>query len=369
MAHVAKYNRGALGHMLSHYDRSKDGLNSNIDQDRTHLNYNLANQQPMTQLDFIHKRLGEVKVQNRKDVNVLCDWVITAPKELPDNRTEEFFKNSYNFLEKRYGKENVISAYVHMDETTPHMHFAFIPVTFDKKKNRYKVSAKEVVTRSDLQRFHLDLQSFIDQSMGKGLQIINDATKDGNKTIKELKAESYKKDLEAIQNELKKANTSLEERYEVIAQVEKVHATVSSNVKENKTLTGKVKSVTMPIETYEACQSARIENVKLKRELNDQKQENAHLKVLANDYYNNKELKIENFQLQDENRRLQRRLNDRMKQDERLWKNHPDLAQEVALAEKKDAERTKRNGIREYVNRTEGKTKVQCKKRDIDIER
>ena len=155
----------------------------------------------------------------------------------------------------------------------------------------------------------------------------------------------------------------------MIAQVEKVHATVSSNVKENKTLTGKVKSVTMPIETYEACQSARIENVKLKRELNDQKQENAHLKVLANDYYNNKELKIENFQLQDENRRLQRRLNDRMKQDERLWKNHPDLAQEVALAEKKDAERTKRNGIREYVNRTEGKTKVQCKKRDIDIER
>ena len=40
-------------------------------------------------------------------------------------------------------KENVISAYVHFDEVTPHMHYAFVPVVEDKKKGGYKLSAKK----------------------------------------------------------------------------------------------------------------------------------------------------------------------------------------------------------------------------------
>ena len=50
-----------------------------------------------------------------------------------------------------------MAAVVHYDETTPHLHYAFVPVVFDNKKSRYKVSAKEVLTRHDLQTFHDDL--------------------------------------------------------------------------------------------------------------------------------------------------------------------------------------------------------------------
>lgn len=191
MAHVAKYNRGAMGHMLSHYDRSKDGLSGNIDKTRTQFNYNLAGElQLMKQLDFIHKRLGEVRCQNRKDVNVLCDWAITVPKDLPEQEHKAFFKSSYDFLEQKYGKENVISAYVHMDETTPHMHFAFVPVVWDEKKERYKVSAKECVNRRDLQSFHTDLQKYVERELGHKVGVLNEATKEGNRSIEELKRQS-----------------------------------------------------------------------------------------------------------------------------------------------------------------------------------
>ena len=56
--HVEKYNRSAMGHMLAHYDRTHPGSKSQIDDTKTHLNYNLAAvEQPLPQLDFIHQRL------------------------------------------------------------------------------------------------------------------------------------------------------------------------------------------------------------------------------------------------------------------------------------------------------------------------
>lgn len=54
---------------------------------------------------------------------------------------------------------------VHYDERTPHLHYAFVLVVFDAKKDRYKVSAKQVLTRHDLQTFHDDL----DQDLKKVL--------------------------------------------------------------------------------------------------------------------------------------------------------------------------------------------------------
>lgn len=193
MAHFAKYKSSATGHMFNHYGRSEDCAyvvrsNENIDSSRTHFNYNLAKEdQPKNQLVFLKERLSQVKVQKRSDLNILCDWVITAPKTLQKKDEKSFFKASYDFLVKRYGKENVISSFVHLDETTPHMHFAFIPVVEDKKRGGYKVSAKEKVCRNDLQKFHTDLSKHMEKIFGRDIGILNEATKEGNKSIKELK--------------------------------------------------------------------------------------------------------------------------------------------------------------------------------------
>ena len=188
MAHVEKYTRGAMGHMLAHYNRTKASSTSLIDPARTPLNYNLANtDQPLSQLDFIHKRLSEIKVLNRKDVNVFCDWIVTAPQELSENEYTDFFRETYNFLNNRYGKENVISAYVHMDESQPHIHYAFVPVAIDKKKNIPKLSAKEVITLKELKSFHKDLSNHLNEFFGRDIGILNGATDLGNQTIKQLR--------------------------------------------------------------------------------------------------------------------------------------------------------------------------------------
>lgn len=193
MARVEKYTRGAMGNMLAHYDRTKASSKSLINPERTPLNYNLAvTDQPLSQLDFIHKRLSEIKVLNRKDVNVFCDWIVTAPQGLSENKYADFFREVYDFLNERYGKENVISAYVHMDESQPHIHYAFVPVAIDKKKSIPKLSAKEVITLKELKVFHKDLSCRMTEFFGRDIGILNGATELGNQTIAQLRRSSQK---------------------------------------------------------------------------------------------------------------------------------------------------------------------------------
>ena len=202
MAHMMKHTKASCGHMFAHFDRAAEHINNeNLDKTKTYLNYNLACHQQIDQGEFVRKRCAEVHCQNRKDVNVMVSWVVTAPKDLPESEHKEFFKSSYDFLKIRYGEENVISAYVHMDEVQPHMHFAFVPICYDKKKNRYKVSAKEVVNRQDLKTFHTDLQIYLENELGHSVGILNEATKDGNKSIEELKRQSATERLREVEQE------------------------------------------------------------------------------------------------------------------------------------------------------------------------
>lgn len=154
MANVKKFNKINMGHMLRHYARQPGEIvkrnNERIDPDRTHLNYNLAaDLQKLPQNEFVKKRLSEVShydLDKKKDLVLLCDFVITLPENVPQERSGEFFQAVYDFCCKRYGAENVISAYVHRDETRDHMHFAFIPVVKDADGNE-RLCAKQCVSR------------------------------------------------------------------------------------------------------------------------------------------------------------------------------------------------------------------------------
>lgn len=219
--HVTKYGKGTLGHMLGHYDRSKEGLGENVDPDRTAQNYNLAvEDQPLKQLDFVHKRLSEVRCLKRKDVNVLCDWVITMPKDLAEEYREPFFKAAYAFFANKYGHKNVVSAYVHMDEAQPHMHFAFVPVVKDQKRDGWKLSAKEAITRADLQHIHEQVQGYITQALDVQVNLLNEMTVNGNRSIAELKrgtaVEAVNK-LKSEQKELMQEVSYLKDKRKVVA--------------------------------------------------------------------------------------------------------------------------------------------------------
>lgn len=213
MANVQKYTRADVGggSLTRHYERAKDGEgnyhtwgNQEIDPNRSHLNYNLASDREQGQLAFINERISEVKCHKRDDVNIMCSWIVTVPKDLDESEHEQFFKESYDFLCKKYGEKNVVSAWVHMDETTPHLHFTFVPVVVDKKKGHEKVSAKEALGWSEkgLHKFHGELDAHMTAAFGRDIGILNEATRDGNKTVQELKRETAildaKTELEAV---------------------------------------------------------------------------------------------------------------------------------------------------------------------------
>ena len=244
MASVAKFTKAATGHICAHYERKKDERgqyykfhNQSIDPERTPLNYNLAPPREGGQVEFIRRRLSEVKCLKRDDVKVLCTWVVTLPKysrvtdgtdltmtydDAPDRAREAFFERTYRFLSDRYGERNVISAYIHMDEVTPHMHFAFIPVTDDRKRGGEKVSAKEVLTKADLQAFHGDFEKYLDGFNDWRFEVLNEATRDGNKEVAELKKETALREVKQARLEALEARRELENVRDDITRVEEI---------------------------------------------------------------------------------------------------------------------------------------------------
>ena len=187
-----KFTRNQSGNILVHCDRSDPNRtykNQEIDHSKTYLNYNLAPEHKgMTDYEFMKKKCEEFKILKRKDVNWLVSWVITMPADYTGNKAL-FFREAYNFMENRYGKDNVVSAYVHLDETSPHMHFCFVPVIFDKKKQEYKVNAKQCINKVELKQIHPEMQEYLENKLQTKVNILNGATAEGNKTIDQLKKE------------------------------------------------------------------------------------------------------------------------------------------------------------------------------------
>jgi hypothetical protein len=222
MAHLGKYTRADTGHLFAHYERKKDDEghyikfgNKEIDTSRTYLNYNLAPKRDMSQYAYLKKRLEDVKCLNRKDVNVMCDWVVTMPQDLRylhPEKQEEFFKETYKFLADQYEEQNVLSAYVHLDETTPHMHFSFIPVVKDKKKGIDKVSAYQLFNKTTLQKFHPALKEHLERTLKVECNVLNGVTENGNRTITELKASQATEKLQKLENSIKDSQEEFKEQ-------------------------------------------------------------------------------------------------------------------------------------------------------------
>lgn len=206
MASLCKSTRGVSGNLFAHYERKENikFKNQDIDKTRSYLNYNLVPDRNLSQREILNKRLSEVKVLKRDDVNVTCNWVITLPKTIRENSEEEklFFQETYNLLKNRYGEKNIISSYVHKDEVTPHMHFCFIPVVINKNKNIEKVSAKELITKKELSSFHNDLNNYMANIFNRNIGILNGVTANGNRTALEMKNQQLQEEIKIREKEL-----------------------------------------------------------------------------------------------------------------------------------------------------------------------
>lgn len=212
MAHCEKYKITAVAPMVAHYERSREGVlnRENIDHTRTNLNYNLRPGGDVCERvqQAVHTHEQEAGKAVRKDANVMFDWVVTLPQDCPQERTEEFFESVVSFVEQRYGKDNILGAYVHMDETTPHVHVPVVPMMDGRLR------ASKMVNRNDLLRFHGELSEHVEQELGIHVSVELSEEKAQEKALSSVP----QKQLDAAREALKKELAEETERLEYLRQ-------------------------------------------------------------------------------------------------------------------------------------------------------
>ena len=244
MASVEKYTAASVSYELRHNTREDPHPSSNkeIDPERTHMNYHLDDHGETAReaRDYYNARMKDLSCYDRKDINTICQWVCTAPKDLPPEQEEAFFRETYNYLNGLYGEKNCIQAVVHKDEGVKdrdgnvvegqaHLHYVFIPVVdnpkfdpiekaayFDKvekfeslkaeakkhhdsfsrkapvrKVSTYeeKVCADQVIRTRTLREFHPNYQEHLDKA-GIHATVHSGVTKGKNRTVSQLKEET-----------------------------------------------------------------------------------------------------------------------------------------------------------------------------------
>ena len=140
-----KVKIGGVSAACKHNERQKEIYKSNpdIDINRSVHNYHFVEPQ-QTYHKEVKRMIAAAGCKSRSNSTVMVETLITASPEfmndLPKKEQQEFFSRAFDFMAEKIGKENIIAATVHMDETTPHMHLSFCPITADKR-----LSAKDIL--------------------------------------------------------------------------------------------------------------------------------------------------------------------------------------------------------------------------------
>ena len=141
----AKYKGPEIGHIESHNERTKEKYASNpdVDTSRSHLNFHLVTPQRKYRAEA-EKQIAEAGCRTRSDSVRVVEVLVTASPEFfkckKKSEIRAYFSEALDFIRQNQKPETMISAVVHMDEKTPHMHLSFVPLTEDGR-----LSAKEIV--------------------------------------------------------------------------------------------------------------------------------------------------------------------------------------------------------------------------------
>jgi len=209
-----KLTRAEANGKGTHNDRkAKNHTNKDIDPTRTHLNYYIKKNNYTYTKEFDKLR----KEQNlaghlRENSIIMCQMIFTSDQEFFDRigeqETKRYFDECYKFIcnYKNLGEENIISAVVHLDEGTPHLHLVFVPVvhTKDKEdKDIEKICARDFWKGRDsyrkLQDAYFEYVTSKGFDLERGLYV--EETNRKNLSVEEFKkVTNYTKTKETLEN-------------------------------------------------------------------------------------------------------------------------------------------------------------------------
>jgi len=225
ICHVQKFKANDVkGTQIHNQRESINSKNKDINEDRTILNYDLQNEK---HINYNHKVKEIIKSGYsvhkgiRKDAVIMTSTLITSDneyfKKLPQEDQEKFLKQTYEFLKEKYGEKNIVSATVHLDETTPHMHLCSVPLTEDGR-----LSAKILFNRKSLLQLQSELPKYL-QSKGFDVQ----RGESGSKKI-HLDTQDFK--IKTKQEELKKSEVEFNKAYNKLNVKSKALENLTTNI-------------------------------------------------------------------------------------------------------------------------------------------
>lgn len=245
----------------AHHERQKEQYASNPDINTAKSKYNFHIVKPEGKYyHFIQSRIEQAGCRTRKDSTRFVDTLNTASPEFfkgkSPKETAAFFQRAADFIIQRVGRENIVSAVVHMDERTPHMHLAFVPLTKDNR-----LCAKEILgNRVDLSKWQDDFHAHMVQAY-PDLERGESAQKTGRKHIPTRlfkQAVNLSKQARAIETVLDGINplNGTKKKEEALAllkkwfpqmenfsgQLKKYKVTIDDLIAENKKLEARAKS-------------------------------------------------------------------------------------------------------------------------------
>lgn len=211
---VQKFKSSAVTGIQIHDKREKEKshTNADIDHSKSNLNYSLIETDERPFQTQIKEKIDNLHLKKavRKDAVVMCQILITSDKSFFDNITPEqekkFFQDSLEFVKNRYGADNIISAEVHKDEKTPHLHINLVPI----KDN--KLSAKSLFDKPFLYKLQDDFYNEVSKEYG--LERGGQEERQRHKTMQELKKETLEKEqerLDQLEQDIKKRQEKVEQ--------------------------------------------------------------------------------------------------------------------------------------------------------------
>ena len=140
-----KYKGPAISPIEAHNERTKEQYASNpdIDTSRSRYNFHLV-QPPGKYRAEADRQIAAANCRVRKDSVRVVEALVTASPEFFKGKSRSevkaYFEYALEFLKGKQDSQTFISAVVHMDEKTPHLHLCFVPLTSDGR-----LSAKEII--------------------------------------------------------------------------------------------------------------------------------------------------------------------------------------------------------------------------------
>jgi hypothetical protein len=158
----SKCKAGGVAATDRHNERKKSAYKSNpdIDMDRIKENFHIV-QPHGTYKATYEKLIVDAGCKQRKDSVVMVETLLTGTHEflmkMSRDEVRQYYQHAYDFMVDKVGKQNIISAVVHMDETTPHMHLSFCPITADNR-----LAAKDILgNRAKLSKWQDEYHAYM----------------------------------------------------------------------------------------------------------------------------------------------------------------------------------------------------------------